>query len=325
MVTRTAFGALPIQRISFDEAARLLRKAYESGINFFDTARGYSDSEEKIGRALSDVRTEVIIATKSHARDGAGLLADLETSLANLKTDYVDILQLHNPAEVPDPDDPTSTYSAAVEAQRKGMVRFIGISNHRIAVATEAVRSGLFDTLQFPLSALSSPEDLALVDECASHDVGLIAMKALAGGLITNATTAFAFLRQFETIVPIWGIQAESELAEFLALAEDPPPLDDELRAVIEKDIAELSGDFCRGCGYCLPCPVEIPINMAARMSLLLRRAPSENFLTRDWQEKMSRIENCIECGRCKDRCPYGLDTPELLKKNLKDYRTFLK
>ncbi|MCD6405357.1 MAG: aldo/keto reductase [Planctomycetes bacterium] len=325
MVTRTAFGALPIQRVGFDEATHILRKAYDGGVNFFDTARGYSDSEEKIGRALSDVRTEVIIATKSHARDGAGLLAHLETSLTNLKTDYVDILQLHNPAEIPDPNDPDSTYSAAIEAQRRGMVRFIGISNHSIAVATEAVRSGLFDTLQFPLSALSSPGDLALVDECTSHDVGLIAMKALAGGLITNATTAFAFLRQFEKIVPIWGIQAESELDEFLALAENPPLLNDELRAVIEKDIAELSGDFCRGCGYCLPCPVEIPINMAARMSLLLRRAPSENFLTEDWQEKMSRIENCIECNQCKDRCPYDLNTPELLKKNLKDYRTFLK
>lgn len=325
MVTRTAFGALPIQRVGSGEAARILRKAYDGGINFFDTARGYSDSEEKIGRALSDVRTKIIIATKSHAPTGAGLLADLQTSLANLKTDYVDILQLHNPAEIPNPNDPASTYSAALEARKKGMVRFVGISNHRIAVAAEAVRSGLFDTVQFPLSAVSSPEDLALVDLCASHDVGLIAMKALAGGLITNAKTAFAFLRQFETIVPIWGIQRKSELDEFLALADNPPLLNDNLRAVIEKDIAELSGDFCRGCGYCLPCPAEIPINIAARMSLLLKRAPSENYLTEDWQEKMSRIENCTECNQCKDRCPYNLDTPALLKKNLADYRAFLK
>lgn len=325
MVTRTAFGALPIQRVGMAEAVPILRKAYEGGINFFDTARSYSDSEEKMGAAFADVRDKIIIATKSGADTGDGVLKHLETSLKNLRTDHVDILQLHNPAPLPDPNDPRSTYGALLEAKKRGLTRFVGISNHRLDVTLQAVRSGLYDTVQYPLSAVSDDKDLALIDECAKHDVGLIAMKALAGGLISNARVAFAFLREFANVVPIWGVQRESELDEFLALDADPPKLDADLKTEIARYRAELSGDFCRACGYCLPCPAEIPINMAARMSLLMRRAPVQGFLTEEWQKRMMRIEDCRDCGQCKDRCPYGLDTPRLLRKNLEDYKTFLK
>jgi uncharacterized protein len=325
MVTRTAFGVLPIQRTPMEEAVKILKAAYEGGINFFDTARGYSDSEEKMGRAFEGVRDKVFIATKSGASDGETLTKHLETSLAHLKTDYVDVLQLHNPSEIPDPNEAKSTYAAAAAARKSGKVRFIGISNHRIGVAIAAARSGLFDTVQYPLSAVSDEKDLALAGECKKADVGLIAMKALAGGLITNARLAFAFLRQYENIVPIWGIQRQEELDEFLELDANPPKLDAALVAEMERFRKELSGEFCRACGYCLPCPAEIPIPMAARMSLLLRRAPAKNFLTEDWQKQMARIEDCRECGQCKSKCPYGLDTPELLKKNLADYKTFIK
>ncbi len=323
-VTRTAFGALPIQRVSVEEAGRLLRKAFDAGVNFFDTARSYTDSEEKIGAALSGVRDSIFIATKSPASDAAGLTKDLETSLALLRTDRVDILQLHNPADFGDPDDAKSPYAAMVKARDAGKVRFLGISNHRLDVARAAVKSGLFDTVQFPISAVSAEADLALIDECAKADVGLIAMKALAGGLISKARVAFAFLRQFPNVVPIWGVQRESELDEILALDADPPALDAALEAEMAKYREELAGDFCRGCGYCLPCPAEIPINNAARMSLLIRRAPEEGFLSERWQEMMARINDCIDCGACKSRCPYGLDTPALLKKNLADYETFI-
>jgi aryl-alcohol dehydrogenase-like predicted oxidoreductase len=322
-VTQTAFGALPIQRIGAAEAARLLRRACDAGINFFDTARMYSDSEEKIGLALADVRPKIVIATKSHATDRRGLLDHLAVSLRNLRTDYVDLLQLHNPASLPEADDPESALAGAVEARRKGMVRFVGITNHRLAVAVEAVESGLFDTLQFPLSSISSDEDLRLPALCKAHDVGLIAMKALSGGLITRAATTFAFLRQFDNVVPIWGIQKDEELDEFLRLEADPPAMDEAMRRTIERDRRELAGDFCRGCGYCLPCPQEIPIPMAARMSLLLRRSPCEPLLTDSWREQMRRIEQCTECRQCSDRCPYGLDTPNLLKRMLADYEQF--
>lgn len=323
-VTRTAFGALPIQRISNDAAAKLLRRAYDAGINFFDTARGYSDSEEKIGLALADVREDIIIATKSSAPTGQELTSHLETSLANMKTDYVDILQLHNPKEPPRADDPDSPYAAALRAKEKGLVRHIGISNHRLDVAIEAARSGLFETIQFPMSVISADRDLELVEVCRQGDMGVIAMKAMAGGLIRNVRAAFAFYRQFDNVVPIWGIQRECELDEFLRLDAEAPDFDDRMQAAAEAERQALAGDFCRGCGYCLPCPVEIPINMAARMSLLIRRAPTEGFLTEDWRTRMMRIEDCTECGQCRDRCPYGLDPPALLKKNLDDYKTFL-
>lgn len=258
MVTRTAFGALPVQRVATDAACALLRRAHDAGINFFDTARGYTDSEEKIGLALADVRDGLVIATKTFATDRDGLWRDLETSLRNLRTDRVDILQLHNPRALPDFDDPESSYAGLVQAREQGLTRFAGITSHRLDAALAAVRSGRFDTLQFPLSAISDDGDLQVIDVCRKHDVGLIAMKALCGGLLANAPAAFAFLRQFDNVVPIWGIQRERELDEFLSLDADPPPLTDELRAVIAAERKALAGDFCRACGYCLPCPAEI-------------------------------------------------------------------
>jgi predicted aldo/keto reductase-like oxidoreductase len=323
-VTCTSFGALPIQRVDFDTARTILRKAHEAGITFYDTARGYSDSEEKIGCSLADVRQDILIATKTPARDKKALLRDLDTSLEKLKTDRVDILQLHGAGAVPDPDDPDSPYAGLLEARRQGKTRFLGITTHKLDVAIRAASSGLFDTVQFPLSALSSPEDLALIDVCRQADVGVIAMKALVGGLLTNIRAAFAFLWQHDNVVPIWGIQRERELDAFLELDADPPALDDAMRAEIEKERETLSGNYCRGCGYCLPCPAEIPINMASRMSFLLRRAPTEKFLTPEWQEKMERIENCTDCGHCREHCPYELDPPAMLREQLADYRTFL-
>ena len=325
MVSRTAFGALPIQRVDLDTARTILRRAYEGGINLYDTARGYSDSEEKIAYALGDARDDILIATKaSGARDRAAVMRCIETSLVKLQTDHVDILQLHNPPTWPDPDDPESAYAGLIEAQHKGMARYIGISNHKLDLALRAARSGLYDSVQFPLSAISSEQDFQLAAVCREHDVGLIAMKAMSGGLLTDSRLAFAALRQYENIVPIWGIQRESELAEFLALEADPPQMDEALQAAIERERAELSGDFCRGCGYCLPCTVDIPINFAARIGFLLRRSPGARWLSPEWQEQMRRIEDCVECGQCKERCPYGLDVPVLLRKMLDDYRTFV-
>ena len=325
MVTRSAFGALPIQRVGLETARAILRRAYEAGINLFDSARGYSDSEEKLGYALADVRDEIHIATKSSgAKDGADLLARLEISLTNLRTDHVDILQLHNPRQLPDPDDPESLYAGLMAARQQGKCRFIGITNHRLDVALQAARSGLYDTVQFPLSALSADKDLELPEVCARHDIGLIAMKALSGGLLDNAAVAFAGLRRFDNVVPIWGIQRLEELDEFLALEADPPALDAAMLAEIARYRQELSGNFCRGCGYCLPCPAEIPINTAARITFLMRRSPSARFLTPEFQEQMRRINDCQACGHCTDNCPYELDTPALLKRQLAGYEEML-
>jgi len=320
-VGRTAFGALPIQRLDADGAVRLLRQAFEGGVDFFDTARGYTDSEEKLGLALADVRDRVLLATKTPARDRKGLLQDLETSLGKLKTDHVDLYQLHNPETLPDPADPEGLYAGLVEAKAKGLVRHFGITNHRLALAREAVESGLYETVQYPLNLLSTPEELQLVARCREKDVGFIAMKAMSGGLLSSAAAAFAFLRRLENVLPIWGVQRVSELDEFLSYEASPPDLSGDLAAAMEKDRAELSGSFCRACGYCQPCPEGIPISMAARMTLLLGRAPEAGFLSPEWQEKMALIEHCQDCGQCSARCPYHLDPPSMLRTNLADYR----
>lgn len=323
-VSKNGFGALPVQRIGTDAACKLLRKAYDGGINYFDTARMYTDSEEKIGLALSDVRDKIIISTKTLATNVEDFWKDLGTSLSLLKTDYIDIYQFHNPPFCPKPGDGTGLYEAMLEAKAKGMIRHIGITNHRYTVAEEAVRSGLYETLQFPFSYLAGEKEEALVRLCEENDVGFICMKALAGGLITHSDVAYAFLDQYP-VAPIWGIQKENELDEFLSYNENPPALTEERMAFIEKERAELAGDFCRGCGYCMPCPVGIEINDCARMSLLLRRSPAAGHLTEKGQARMKKIEDCINCGQCKSRCPYGLDTPALLRKNYEDYKTFLK
>lgn len=322
-VNFNGFGALPVQRVSLETAAAILRRAYEGGVTFFDTARSYSDSEEKLGYALSDVRDRIIIATKTPSTTVEGFWNDLNTSLRLLKTDHVDILQFHNPGFVPKPGDGTGLYEAMLEARDKGMIRFIGFTNHRLHLAEEAVRSGLYDTLQFPFSYLASDKEIALVRLCEEHDVGFICMKALSGGLITRSDAAYAYLAQYP-VLPIWGVQRMTELEEFLSYQDAPPALTEEMAAFIARERTELVGDFCRGCGYCMPCPVGIQINNAARMSLMLRRAPTAGFLGEYWQKEMARIDECLNCGQCASRCPYGLDTPALLKKNREDYKTFL-
>ena len=322
-VNFNGFGALPVQRVSLETAAAILRRAYEGGVTFFDTARSYSDSEEKLGYALSGVRDEIIIATKTPSTTVEGFWNDLNTSLRLLKTDHVDILQFHNPDFVPKPGDGTGLYEAMLEARDKGMIRFIGFTNHRLHLAEEAVRSGLYDTLQFPFSYLASDKEIALVRLCEEHDVGFICMKALSGGLITRSDAAYAYLAQYP-VLPIWGVQRMTELEEFLSYQDAPPALTEEMAAFIARERTELVGDFCRGCGYCMPCPVGIQINNAARMSLMLRRAPTAGFLGEYWQKEMARIDECLNCGQCASRCPYGLDTPALLKKNREDYKTFL-
>lgn len=322
-VTRTGFGALPLQRTEMTEAIRILRAARDGGITFYDTARAYTDSEEKIGRAFEGVRDSVVIATKSTAKNRAGLLADLEVSLRELRTDYVDLMQLHNFNDVQDPEDPESAYAGLVEAREKGTTRFIGITNHVRERAVAAIESGLYDTLQYPICHISAPEDLAVAELCRQRDMAVIGMKSLSGGLLTKLPPAFAFLRQYENLVPIWGIQRMSELEELLALDADPPALDESMWAVIETDRCELADEFCRACGYCLPCPQGIPIPMASRMNLLLKRMPYEQFLSDHWHEQMHRIENCTDCGDCRSRCPYGLNPPDLLKKALVEYEGF--
>ena len=320
-VNKNGFGALPIQRRDERDSIEILKTAYDNGIDFYDTARFYTDSEEKLGKAFEDIRENIYIATKTGMETVDEFWNDLETSLNELKTDYVDLYQFHNISFCPKEDD--ELYQAMLEAKNQGLVKHIGITTHKITIAHEALDCGLYETLQYPFSYLSGPEELELVEKCRQLDVGFIAMKAMGGGLITNSKASFAFLNQFDNVLPIWGIQKISELDEFLSY-DSTTVLDDELKSVIENDKKELGEDFCRGCGYCMPCPEGIKINMCARMSLWVRRFPTEPHLTEEWQETMAKTENCIECYACVDNCPYELDIPRLLKENYEDYKNIL-
>lgn len=321
---QNAFGALPIQRCTEAEAVALLTRAFEGGMTFFDTARAYTVSEERVGKALHGVRDQVTIASKTMAETPEGFWRDLETSLQKLQTDYIDVYQLHCVPRCYRPGDGTGMYECLLEARDQGLIRHIGITAHLIAVAEEIAESGLYETLQFPFSYLADAREVALAETCACNNVGFIAMKGLAGGLITNAAAAMAFMTRYPNVLPIWGVQRPAELEQWLAFMRDTPQVTPEMEAFFASERQELAGGFCRGCGYCAPCTVGIPINMDARMSLMIRRAPSEGWLSPEWQEKMELVGECTECGVCMTRCPYSLDIPTLLRKNLVDYRAVL-
>ena len=326
-VPQNGFGALPIQRVSLDEAVRILRKAYDGGMRLFDTARAYSDSEEKLGAAFGDGyvrREDIIITTKTAAKTPEEFWQHLETSLEKLKTTYIDVYQFHLMGQCWKPGDGTGMYESMLEAKAQGKIKHIGGTAHKIGVAKELAQSGLYETVQYPMSYLATEQEIELIHLCNKNNVGFIGMKGLAGGLITNSKAAMAFISQFDGAVPIWGIQRESELDEWLAFMDETPEMDDEIKAFIESERKELMGDFCRGCGYCMPCTVGIQINQCNRMSLMLRRAPSEGWLSEYWQAEMAKIEKCIGCGLCLSKCPYELEIPTLLRKNLEDYREVL-
>ena len=319
-VSRTGFGGIPIQRVSFDESTALLRHAYEHGVTLYDTANSYTTSEERIGIALHHVRDKIVICTKSKAISPDEVMKNIENSLRMLQTDHVDVFQAHNPPFIPRPGGEDGVYECMLKAKEQGKIRHIGITSHSLDRARDAVLSGLYDTVQYPLSYISTDKELALIDLCREHNMGVLAMKALCGGLLTNVKAAFAFLRQYGNVVPIWGMQRMSELEEFLAYEKNPPLLDASLLKTVEADKAELSVNFCRSCGYCMPCPSGIQIPTAARITFLLRRSRKERHFTEEWQNNMRHIDNCTGCGHCKAHCPYGIDTPKLLKRQQAEY-----
>ncbi len=326
-VPQNGFGALPLQRVSLEEAAGILRKAYEGGMRFFDTARAYSDSEEKLGYAFGNgwlKREDIIIATKTPSKTPEGFWKDLDTSLSKLKTDYIDIYQFHLMGQCWKPGDGSGMYECMTEARDKGLIRHIGGTAHKKGIAKELIESGLYETVQYPMSYLASDSETGLIKLCNEKNVGFICMKGMAGGLITNSRAAMAFISQYDGAVAIWGIQRMSELNEWLSYMEDSPVMDEELERFIASERQELMGEFCRGCGYCMPCTVGIQINQCNRMSLMLRRAPSKDWLSEYWQKEMEKINDCVNCGQCLGKCPYELKIPELLKKNLEDYREVL-
>lgn len=320
-VNKNGFGALPIQRRNEKDSIDILKIAYDNGIDFYDTARFYTDSEEKMGKAFKNIREDIYIATKTAMETPEEFWKDLETSLKNLKTDYIDLYQFHNISFCPKKED--ELYKAMLEAKNQGLVNHIGITTHKYTIANEALESGLYETLQYPFSYLSGKDEIKIVEKCKQMDVGFIAMKAMGGGLLKNSKASYAYINQFDNVLPIWGIQNICELEEFLTY-DETTVLNDELKQIIENDKKELGDNFCRGCGYCMPCPEDINISLCARMSLWIRRFPTEPYLTEEYQKIMNETQNCLECYACVDNCPYELDIPKLLKENYDDYQNVL-
>ena len=320
-VNKNGFGALPIQRRNMDDSIEILKTAYDNGIDFYDTARFYTDSEEKLGKAFEDVRENIFIASKTGMETVEEFWKDLETSLKKLRSDYLDLYQFHNISFCPKKED--DLYKAILEAKEEGLINHIGITTHKITIAHEALDSGLYETLQYPFSYLSGNEELQLVEKCKQLDIGFIAMKAMGGGLIKNSKASYAYMNQFDNVLPIWGVQKLSELNEFLSY-DETTILTDDLKEDIKKDKKELGVNFCRGCGYCMPCPQEINISLCARMSLWIRRFPTEPNMDKKTQEIMKKTLDCIECNSCVEKCPYELNIPQLLKDNYTDYMNVL-
>ena len=313
-VNRNGFGALPIQRISVEEAGKLLRKAYDNGIRFFDTARAYSDSEYKIGQALADVRDDIIIATKTASTTVEGFWKDLETSLSMLKTDHVDIYQFHTPSFCPKPGDGTGLYEAMLEAKAQGKIRHIGITNHRLHVAREAVESGLYETLQFPFCYLASEKDIELVNLCKEKNVGFICMKPMAGGALEDARLAMRFIGRNENVsVVIPGMYDVREIDQNIEAIEDASPLTEAERAQLDVIRRELGTQFCRRCNYCQPCTAGIAISGIFVLEGYLNRYGLGDWAKQRYAAMGKKAGDCVGCGACEKRCPYQLPIRQML------------
>lgn len=317
-ISEVGFGCIPIIRLSTEAAVRVLRHAYERGITLYDTANAYKDSEYKIGKALHDIRDQIVLATKTQKRDAGGVTEHLENSLRMLQTDYIDLYQLHQVAQERDWEAitaPGGALEAVVKAKEQGKIKHIGITSHSLPMAIRLIKTELFETIMFPFNFIedAAKEELNVVAEALN--IGILAMKPFAGGVINNAALAFKFLRQHPNAVPIPGFDTVNGIDEILALYEQPNMVTEADLALMDKYREELGRQFCRRCEYCQPCPSGVMITPAMGYPIVASRmspAVSVQFSPK----AMESVEQCIDCGVCKTKCPYELPIPEILKKN---------
>jgi len=325
MVSKLGFGSIPIQRVPDDEAIAIIRRSLELGITYIDTANAYTTSEGRIGRAISDRKGELVLSTKSQSRTPEGIAKHLQQSLEQLAVRSIDLYQIHNVSSfdqleiVLDPNGPMPTLE---KARREGKVKHIGITCHQIDVAKAAVRSDRFETIMFPLNFVASEAADELVPLAREHDVGFIAMKPLAGGMIDNATIAIKYLLQFPDVVPIPGIERVPEIEEIMGVVEGTWAMTPAEQSEMQRITQESGNQFCRRCDYCQPCTAEIPISTVMAFPSMARRMPRERLFSGFIADSMEKAANCTECGNCEERCPYHLPIMEMIAKHVEWYET---
>ena len=328
LVSRLGFGGIPIQRLHEDEAVTVVKRCLDLGITFLDTANAYTTSEERIGKAISGRREELIIATKSLSRKREGTEKHLNLSLERLNVKYIDLYQFHGISDMSSldmvlaPDGPIAVVEKARDA---GLVKHIGITSHQIDVAKEAVKSGRFETIMFPFNFVTSEAADELIPLAREHDVGFIVMKPLSGGMIDNAKIAFKYLFQFPDIVTIAGIEKVPEIEEIVNILEGPKTITAAELKQMQKLKEELGTKFCHRCDYCQPCSEGIMISTVMMYPSLMRRLPPEHLFSGlysgYWGQIIEKAASCTECGECEERCPYHLPIRELLTEYVKQYQ----
>jgi uncharacterized protein len=323
-VTKLGFGGIPIQRLNNDDAVAVVKKCLDLGITFFDTANGYSTSEERIGQAIKGHRPEIYIATKSGARTREEMEKHLNLSLQRLGTEYLDIYQFHGVSDFKALETilaPGGVMDFMKEAKSKGLIKHIGITSHQIDVAKKAVQTGLFETLMFPFNFITSEAVDELIPLCRKHDVGFIAMKPLAGGMVDKVKPAFKYLRQFPDIVAIPGIEKVSEIEEIAQIYQGPMKISQAEQREMKKIKEALGSRFCHRCDYCQPCTTGIPISMVMTVKSFYKRLPTERFFSPMVMPAMEKAAQCSECGECEKRCPYKLPIREMIKEQVEWYQ----
>ena len=321
-VSAMGFGGIPIQRIDAAGTRLLMEKLIENGINYIDTARGYSVSESYLGEALEGIREHFIIATKSMARDKASMAKDIGISLSNFRTDYIDLYQVHNPsmAQLEQIIGEDGALEALLEAKSAGKIGHIGLTAHSAKVFEKALELDWVEAIMFPYNIVETQGE-ELIKKCAQKNIGFIDMKPLAGGAIENATLAMRFVAANRNIsVTIPGMAEISELQQNLAAVNDTTPLTCAEYAEMEKIRKELGTQFCRRCGYCAPCTVGISIPNMFVFEGYLSRYGLADWAKGRYDAQPKTASDCIGCGICETRCPYHLPIRQMLERTAKAF-----
>ncbi len=324
MISKLGFGSIPIQRVSTDEAVAVVKRCLDLGITFLDTANAYTTSEERIGKAISGHQEKLILATKTHSRDRKGIERTLKLSLEHLGVKSIDLYQFHGVSSFESLEKvlaPNGALDVVKEAQRKGLVKHIGITSHSMDVAKEAVKSDRFETIMFPFNFIACEAAAELLPLTREHDVGFIAMKPLAGGMLDNVTIAFKYLLQFPDVVPIPGIEKIHEIEEIAQVLAGLWQMTEAEQRELQQLRDELGTKFCRRCDYCQPCTEEIPISTVMVSISFAKRLPPERFFSGRIAEAMEKAADCTECGECEERCPYHLPIREMIAEHVKWYQ----